>query len=698
MTTGQVVQDDRGTAWQTVFNVNARFAEMEWTSAQERFAGQILANQDVIRADVDRTHVHHAVFQDDASKQDLELMLTLYCLHHNVSYKQGMHEVLAPLFLLSPALPLPVIYQLYSHIIQRFLPRMFADELVSLQKSFPLFRQLLQYHEPSLSALLDRNFIIPDLYAFPWFLTLFGSTFQDVDVLFKLWDALFETGDIVSVHFFSLAFVLHHRDLIIAADGPTLPETISKLPPPTPAMIDQLVAQATVYRSRTPQSWVKQLESVLVNECEPSTEAELAALSLCMEVDPAEYIVACEWAANDRDLLLIDKPIRFILVDCRPIEQFMTGHPLRAVHLDPNLYEQDIEAWHRGASDILSIARSIEAHIVVLSESADDPYLSLTVLHLLESNAVCLSKATAGYVGFHEWAFRISDRSVSSVIANVDFMAGHDAGGCLVCSPPQESSNFKHKATQLLASIRANPKVAAFSRNAERRRQEYADMWQTIRKNQLHNLQMFSEEFSKKLSTNMQALWKGVNKNVTTMKNSKQMQAFSAKTAEVSAKTAEMTRRATSWLSNKFKAALTTNPRRHTAASSAANAAQDGSSEHHTCVVYAMAAQRDVLLQYSIPKPIRDVTVSDVVKAFPNEGVFSFKFKIDSDANDEWVALSDEEGAVPQVNGVVKCLVVPEGESQSLLSDAYEDEDEVDRTSRSYPAQQVVSPPLNLLD
>ena len=47
-----------------------------------------LENQRVVRADADRTRG-----QEMLSKDNLELILTLYCKRNNIRYKQGLNEV-----------------------------------------------------------------------------------------------------------------------------------------------------------------------------------------------------------------------------------------------------------------------------------------------------------------------------------------------------------------------------------------------------------------------------------------------------------------------------------------------------------------------------------------------------------------------------------------------------------------------------
>ena len=52
----------------------------------------------------------------------------------------------------------------------------FMDEdFYSLQAALALLQLLLKYHDPELSLYIDENQVTPEMYATPWFLTLFAK-------------------------------------------------------------------------------------------------------------------------------------------------------------------------------------------------------------------------------------------------------------------------------------------------------------------------------------------------------------------------------------------------------------------------------------------------------------------------------------------------------------------------------------------
>ncbi|CAN0498678.1 unnamed protein product, partial [Ectocarpus sp. 8 AP-2014] len=142
-----------------------------------------------------------------------------------------MHEVLAPFVALSdPELPTSDISLCYSAFLRRFLPYAFNqdEEFLSLQICFRLFRLLLLYHHPRLCRFLDQYQLQPELYATPWFMTLFSNSL-DLPRLYEVWDFYLYWGDPALHHFVVLAFVIGNAEAILKAEEANLPETMCRL-------------------------------------------------------------------------------------------------------------------------------------------------------------------------------------------------------------------------------------------------------------------------------------------------------------------------------------------------------------------------------------------------------------------------------------------------------------------------------------
>jgi hypothetical protein len=64
---------------------------------------------------------------------NLEVLLTFYCKQHNITYKQGLNEVAAPMiFFHKINVTMANIYNYFTLFIDRFLPNLFHDDVSSI--------------------------------------------------------------------------------------------------------------------------------------------------------------------------------------------------------------------------------------------------------------------------------------------------------------------------------------------------------------------------------------------------------------------------------------------------------------------------------------------------------------------------------------------------------------------------------------
>jgi len=77
-----------------------------------------------------------------------------------------------------------------SAFIPKYLYNFFLkDNAVIIQEYLCKFSQLIAFHDPELTNHLDSIQFIPELYAIPWFLTMFSHVFP-LHKIFHLWDKL----------------------------------------------------------------------------------------------------------------------------------------------------------------------------------------------------------------------------------------------------------------------------------------------------------------------------------------------------------------------------------------------------------------------------------------------------------------------------------------------------------------------------
>ncbi|CAM9834029.1 unnamed protein product, partial [Ectocarpus sp. 13 AM-2016] len=254
-----------------------------------------LENQRVVRVDVERTRPALDQFKRPRVKNLLARILTYHCKTHGLGYKQGMHEVLAPFVALSdPELPTSDISLCYSAFLRRFLPYAFNqdEEFLSLQICFRLFRLLLLYHHPRLCRFLDQYQLQPELYATPWFMTLFSNSL-DLPRLYEVWDFYLYWGDPALHHFVVLAFVIGNAEAILKAEEANLPETMCRLTYGMRSVeeVRALMRTAKDLMLNTPKSFRKILRSALyanLSQSQMNLVLNTLQVSSCIPVSAEE--------------------------------------------------------------------------------------------------------------------------------------------------------------------------------------------------------------------------------------------------------------------------------------------------------------------------------------------------------------------------------------------------------------------------
>lgn len=184
--------------------------------------------QQVLNADVRRTRGDMEHFRSKAYQDVLTIVLQSFCVKHDVEYKQGMNEILAPfIYINPPPSGTRLTLCIYEAFLFRYLERFFCrDESSFLFKGFRMFHLLLMYVDPQLGEHLAEQNFYPELYAPQWFLTLYSRGLPLHRVL-RLWDMLIAVDDPAFNFFIGLCMLREHRAYLIMSDVDAIPEIIS---------------------------------------------------------------------------------------------------------------------------------------------------------------------------------------------------------------------------------------------------------------------------------------------------------------------------------------------------------------------------------------------------------------------------------------------------------------------------------------
>ncbi|KAM3579718.1 hypothetical protein VKS41_007802 [Umbelopsis sp. WA50703] len=261
----------------------------------------------IISNDVERTFPDIGFFRDPVVQDQMTDVLFVYCkLNEDISYRQGMHELLAPIFLVlntdyidagdmvgptdstTKLLAQVLDSKFIEHDLYILFDRLMAsakkwyefnDEVpkrppswkkkehdlvdpldLGEQKTAPsaqltpivkscrrIQHYLLRNTDPVLYQHLETLGIEPQLYGLRWIRLLFGREL-DIDSLLLLWDAIFaEDPSLNIVEYISLVFLIRIRDKLVEGEYADCLSLLMRYPPISDPAV--CVEQAKFFRN-----------------------------------------------------------------------------------------------------------------------------------------------------------------------------------------------------------------------------------------------------------------------------------------------------------------------------------------------------------------------------------------------------------------------------------------------------------------
>jgi len=413
----------------------------------------------VIKADVSRTFPYNDMFQKPEVQRELETLLSCYCREYGVQYKQGMNFIFAVFFQIG----LPDTRARY-HAACLFMETMtggtFKDsDFGGLQSVFRVFRLLLMYHDPLLCKFLDQYDMVPELYASSWFITLHANRVP-INMLVKLWDhLLLDRLEHRLLHIFvSLGLIIKRRKLLMSEEVVTLPERLSRLAIQSINEADELVEQARKkYRPDTPQSVRTQLLSIASRPTSITSPEYLLLESMHCLMVSAEEVVSSSFENDDKMAPMSPRggnssprgghgsdggfgSVKYFILDCRPEEEYRSGHLACAYHLDPELlFHPD-----RLQTAAKALAAMRGCHFCLCSDRAppsrNDSPCTMLVLFLLQKGFKFISRLDGGYAACHDVIHRRWQRrrrklgnQGQDTGGGFELLVDHDPEKCLEC-------------------------------------------------------------------------------------------------------------------------------------------------------------------------------------------------------------------------------------------------------------------------
>ncbi|KAE8842869.1 hypothetical protein HRS9139_02166 [Pyrenophora teres f. teres] len=200
--------------------------------------------------DIERCMPDNVYFRQPATQNMMLDILFVWCkMHPGIGYRQGMHEILAPLLWVVERDAIDIVkektgaidrtlaemldsgyiehdtHMLFCIIMQTAKSFYAPAETGSTTKDTPMlirssriFESCLLKADPELHAHLVKLEIVPQIFLLRWIRLLFGREFS-LDAVFDMWDALFAIDSSLElVDMISVAMLLRIRWELIAAD------------------------------------------------------------------------------------------------------------------------------------------------------------------------------------------------------------------------------------------------------------------------------------------------------------------------------------------------------------------------------------------------------------------------------------------------------------------------------------------------
>uniref|UniRef100_A0A671W4H0 TBC1 domain family, member 23 n=1 Tax=Sparus aurata TaxID=8175 RepID=A0A671W4H0_SPAAU len=296
---------------------------------------------------------------------DVESVITFYCKSRNISFTPELSwpHLLKPL--LGLQLPRSDLYNCFYAVMNKYIPR---SELCAERPTLPPVQ---------ITAAVPRNHSDMFFHCLP-------------DVTQTLWDFYLQQADPFLIFFLMLIILVNAKEGILSQEGESKEDIIKTLES-SPSLleaedIEDLISLAQYYQSKTPLSLRKMNQNLfgssLVALKEEDTDLSQA---LCLPVSVPEILQANQ---------LQQDGVRFFVVDCRPAEQYNSGHLSTAFHLDSDLMLQNPSEFALSVKSLLEAQKqSLESGSIASGEhlcfmgsgrEEEDMYMNMVLAHFLQ--------------------------------------------------------------------------------------------------------------------------------------------------------------------------------------------------------------------------------------------------------------------------------------------------------------------------
>ncbi|PNF39774.1 TBC domain-containing protein kinase-like protein, partial [Cryptotermes secundus] len=230
-----------------------------------------------IEVDIPRCHQYDELLSSYEGHRKFKRVLKAWVVSHpQYVYWQGLDSLCAPFLYLNFNSEAQA-FACLSAFIPKYLHNFFLkDNTAVIQEYLAKFSHLIAFHDPALANHLAGISFIPELFAIPWFLTMFSHVFPLHKIL-HLWDKLL-LGDASFPLYVGLAVLQQLRDTLLASGFNECILLFSDLPE---IDMERCVTDSIELYCSTPRSVTyrqHELQPERLPDNETNTELEMSAV------------------------------------------------------------------------------------------------------------------------------------------------------------------------------------------------------------------------------------------------------------------------------------------------------------------------------------------------------------------------------------------------------------------------------------
>lgn len=178
----------RAQTWAILLDVNPSKSEQLYETIDKTTP---VATDRQISVDIPRCHQYNELMASPQGQQKLARILKAWLNYNSAEYVywQGLDSLAAPFLLLNFDNE-AIAFACFNAFVNKYLRGFFRkDNQLIVQQYLSMFSELLSYHDASLASHLEKLGFLPNLYAIPWFLTMFTHVLPLHKIL-HIWDCL----------------------------------------------------------------------------------------------------------------------------------------------------------------------------------------------------------------------------------------------------------------------------------------------------------------------------------------------------------------------------------------------------------------------------------------------------------------------------------------------------------------------------